>query len=120
MLLFALGDLIFTKLPSKRHLELSKRSPTAADQDFEATFPECSNRDVPPDILGAMPIRVGERPVVVLQTLVIIGAVPVGVGEGAVVVLEVLVAVHAGHAGAEVAAAAAGPAPMTRATVAVA
>jgi len=75
---------------------------------------------VPPDVLGAMPIRVGERPVIVLQTLVVIGAVPIGVGEGAVVVLEVLVAVHAGHAGAEVAAAAAGPAPVTRDTVAVA
>ena len=67
-----------------------------------------------------MPIRVGERPVIVLQTLVVIGAVPVGVGEGAVVVLEVLVAVHAGHTGAEVAAAAAGPAPVTRDAVAVA
>ena len=39
---------------------------------------------MPPDVLGAVPIGIGERPVVVL---------------------EALVAVHAGHVGAEVAAA---------------
>ena len=54
---------------------------------------------MPPDVLGAVPIGIGERPVVVLETLV---------------------AVHAGHAGAEMAAAAAVPAPVTRATVAIA
>ena len=43
-----------------------------------------SYREVPPDVLGAVPIGIGERPVVVL---------------------EALVAVHAGHVGAEVTAA---------------
>ena len=57
---------------------------------------------MPPDVLGAVPIGIGERPVVVL---------------------EALVAVHAGHVGAEVTAAstAAGvSAPVARAAVATA
>ena len=54
---------------------------------------------MPPDVLGAVPIGIGERPVVVLETLVV---------------------VHAGHAGAEVTAAAAVAAAVTRATVAIA
>ena len=47
---------------------------------------------MPPDVLGAVPIGVGERPVVVL---------------------EILVVVHAGHVGTEVTAAAAVAAPVT-------
>ena len=46
---------------------------------------------MPPDVLGAVPIGIGERPVVVL---------------------EILVVVHVRNAGAEVTAAAAGSAPV--------